>query len=51
LGVLGLFIIEKKKQHMKLYLNTSGQTFDFANLDLTHTHNPEKSVFIFDFDD
>ena len=46
-----ILIIEKKKQHMKLYLNTSDQTFDFASLDLTHTHNPEKSVFTFDFDD
>ncbi|MDI1309330.1 MAG: EAL domain-containing protein [Methylotenera sp.] len=36
---------------MKLYLNTLDQTFAFSSIDLKHVHNPEKSVFIFDFDD
>ncbi len=36
---------------MKLYLNTLDQTLALASLDLKHEHNPEKSVFIFDFDD
>lgn len=48
---LDYLIIEKKNQHMKLYLNTSNQTFDFADIDLPHIHHSEKSVFIFDFDD
>ena len=36
---------------MKLYLNTLDQTLALASLDLKYAHIPEKSVFVFDFDD